>query len=65
MRDYISSGTLLEQLEEVGKINIDDVDVDLEALIEKLDNDYNLPCRLENLVGGCYLVNLHYEENRR
>lgn len=57
----------IELLEEIGEINLmqfpDDYNFDI--LIQVLDEYYNLPCEIQHIVGGSYLVNEHFEENRR
>lgn len=63
IKDYIAEGTLLEHLEEVGKVKVDflDDEIDLDLLVEILEKDYNLFCELKSLVGGHYLVNVEME----
>ena len=69
MVDSIEEGTLLEHLEEVGKIRLDyltDWEVEnLDLMIKVLDEDYNLPCRETHDIQGWMLENLHYQENMR
>ena len=65
-RIYVEEGTLLEHLEEVGSIKVDFIseEVDLDLLVEVLDEDYNLPCYYQHVVGEHLLINEHYEENK-
>ena len=51
----------IEQLQEAGKINIDNIDGDLELLIEVLKEEFEIDAEIQNLIGGIYLVNLNYE----
>lgn len=51
----------IEQLQETGKINIDNIDGDLELLIEVLKEEFEIDVEIQNLIGGIYLVNLNYE----
>lgn len=66
MYHLIEEGTILEHLEEIGRISVDQLgDIDLDLLVEVLDSDFSLPCNYEHLPGGFYLVNEHFEENRK
>lgn len=60
----LEESNVIEQLEEIGKINIDFLDYDLDLLIIVLEEYYNLPCEIESLIGGQYLINEHYIENK-
>ena len=51
-----------EQLQEVGKINIDYIDEDLELLIELLEEEFHIRIELQNLISGQYLVYLGKNE---
>lgn len=46
----------IEQLEEVGKINIDFINYNLPLLIEVLEEEFNIKTEIQNLIGGQYLV---------
>lgn len=46
----------IEQLEEIGKINIDSIDCDLELLIEVLKEEFGYYTEIQCLIGGHYLV---------
>ena len=54
---------IIEQLKEVGKINIDYIEGDLEKVIEALEN-FGIKTEIQDLFGGRYLVNLGYKESR-
>lgn len=66
IRDLQEDNTI-ELLEEVGKINLIQFedDYDFDTLIKVLDEDYNLPCEIAHIIGGSFLINEHFEENRR
>lgn len=57
----LKENAIIEQLEEIGKINVDYIDEDLELLIEVLEEEFKIEAELQDLVGGRYLVNLNYQ----
>lgn len=46
----------IEQLQEVGKINIDYIDEDIYLLMEALEEGFNIKTDIKDQVGGRYLV---------
>ena len=60
--EQLKEDKTIEQLQEVGKINIDCIDEDLGLLIEVLKEEFHIKTEIQNLVGGQYLVNLDYKE---
>jgi|BioPla2DNA2_1021312.scaffolds.fasta_scaffold54522_3 hypothetical protein len=59
--EQLKENNIIEQLQEVGKINIDYIDCDLGLLIEVLEEDFYIKTEIQNLVGCQYLVNLDYK----
>jgi len=59
--EQLKKDNTIEQLEEVGKINIDYIDEDLELLIAVLKEEFKIEAELQDLIGGRYLVNLGYQ----
>lgn len=59
--EQLKEDKTIEQLQEVGKINIDYIDEDLELLIKVLKEEFYIKTEIQNLVGGQYLVNLDYK----
>ena len=59
--EQLKEDKTIEQLQEVGKINIDCIDEDLGLLIEVLKEEFCIKTEIQNLVGGQYLVNLDYK----
>lgn len=54
--ENLKENNIIEQLEEVGKINIDFIDEDLELLIEVLEEEFRIKTEIQNLIGSQYLV---------
>jgi hypothetical protein len=54
----LKKDAIIEQLEEIRKINIDFIDYDLGLLIEVLEDEFNIKTEIQNLVGGQYLVKI-------
>lgn len=63
----LKENAIIEQLQEVGKINIDyiDEDLDLLELIITLKEEFKIDTTLQDLIGGRYLVNLDYQKGER
>ena len=61
--EQLKKDNTIEQLQEIGKINIDYIDEELELLIDVLDKHFNIKTELQDLVGGRYLVNIDYKVN--
>lgn len=59
--EQLKENNIMEQLQEVGKINIDYIDGDLEMLIEVLEKNFCIKTEIQDLIGGRYLVNLDYK----
>ena len=62
MSKLVEESSILEQLEEQGKINLDYLDLDIELLIFTLDLDYNIHCEIKEMIGNYYLINNNYKE---
>ena len=62
MINNLKKDNTTEQLQEVGKINIDYIDENLELLIEVLEEEFHIRIELQNLIGGQYLVYLGKNE---
>lgn len=58
--EQLKKDNTIEQLQEVGKIDIDCIDEDLELLIEVLEEEFQIKTEIKDLIGGRYLVNLDY-----
>ena len=61
--EQLKKDNTVEQLQEIGKINIDYIDEDLEMLIDVLDKTFSIKTEIQDLVGGRYLVNIDYKVN--
>jgi len=59
--EQLKTDNTIEQLEEVGKINIDYIDEDLEMLIDVLDKHFNIKAEIQSLIGGRYLINTGFK----
>jgi len=57
---YTIIGKVVEQLEEMGKINIDYLNTNLENLITELYIEFAMNTEIQNLKGSQYLVLLDY-----
>lgn len=61
--DLFKNATI-EQLEEVGKINIDNIDNDLCQLMGVLEKYFNIKTELKDLIGGRFLIKIDTEKER-
>ena len=61
--EQLKKDNTIEQLQEIGKINIDYIDEDLEMLIDVLEKNFSIKTEIQDLVGGRYLVNIDYKVN--
>ena len=59
--EQLRKDNTIEQLEEVGKINIDYIDEDLEMLVEVLEKEFSIETEIRSLIGGRYLINTGYK----
>ena len=61
--EQLKKDNTIEQLQEIGKINVDYIDEDLEMLIDVLEKNFSIKTEIQSLVGGRYLVNIDYKSN--
>ncbi len=58
----LNENAYIEHLQEVGKINLDTIDYNLQLLIEVLKEDFDIETEIQTQIGGQYLVNLDFEK---